>query len=158
MTTRLVKIDQAGAISKGIAEGYVELQVTDTGPGMSFETQARVFDPSFTTKSQGHGLRLGVVRGIEGWAERAPFEPIGQGYNVSDIPALHRSYPRDESAPIRRRVKPTAGGHHSRGRRRRCAARGSGADPASARLRKLSTSPMGPTPSICFARKASRLT
>ena len=65
VTTRRVNVDRAEAISKGIAEGeYVELEVTDTGRGMSLETQARVFDPFFTTKSQGHGLGLGVVRGI----------------------------------------------------------------------------------------------
>jgi PAS domain S-box-containing protein len=65
VTTRRVSVDRAEAVSNGIAEGdYVQLEVADTGRGMSLETQAKVFDPFFTTKSQGHGLGMGVVRGI----------------------------------------------------------------------------------------------
>jgi PAS domain S-box-containing protein len=40
------------------------LEVSDTGCGMSQETQAKVFDPFFTTKSAGRGLGLPVVSGI----------------------------------------------------------------------------------------------
>ncbi len=44
--------------------GWIELVISDDGPGMPPEVQKRIFDPFFTTKRKGTGLGLATCHGI----------------------------------------------------------------------------------------------
>jgi PAS domain S-box-containing protein len=64
LCTRSVRVDQDSQLGHLDEGNYTLLEVSDTGCGMTPETQAKVFDPFFTTKFAGHGLGLAIVDGI----------------------------------------------------------------------------------------------
>jgi signal transduction histidine kinase len=62
ITNALDAMDGAGTlrVSTRFDEPCVVVDVADTGPGMSRETQARAFEPFYTTKGVGKGTGLGL--------------------------------------------------------------------------------------------------
>ncbi len=67
ITAKLVRaagdVDVNDVISAPVGT-FVELVITDDGPGIDREMRRRIFEPFFTTKSTGHGLGLAAVLGI----------------------------------------------------------------------------------------------
>jgi len=66
LTAAEVHLDDAGVAGQpGLPPGaYLHLRVTDTGHGIDPGTMARLWEPFFTTKSDGTGLGLAMVYGI----------------------------------------------------------------------------------------------
>lgn len=47
-------------------KGFVEMIITDTGPGVAADHKSKLFEPFFTTKPEGMGLGLSTARSILG--------------------------------------------------------------------------------------------
>jgi signal transduction histidine kinase len=51
-------------VTAGVANGMVSVTVSDNGPGIPPEKLASIFDPYFTTKTEGSGLGLWIAQQI----------------------------------------------------------------------------------------------
>lgn len=58
------KIVRKIEIEWGNYDGFVELMVRDTGGGISTDIMERIFDPLFSTKSDGNGIGLALITSI----------------------------------------------------------------------------------------------
>jgi signal transduction histidine kinase/ActR/RegA family two-component response regulator len=79
-----VTADEVPGLSAG---EFVQISVTDTGEGMSSDTQTRAFDPFFTTKGVGKGTGLGLSQ-VYGFAQQlggtaAIKSAVGEGTTVT---------------------------------------------------------------------------
>lgn len=89
LTVRLDKriLIGEGAADRGVRPGrYLELSVSDTGPGIRPEYRERIFDPYFTTKVEGQGTGLGLA------VARSIVESYGGTIDVLDRPDQGASF------------------------------------------------------------------
>ncbi|MBI3995405.1 MAG: HAMP domain-containing protein [Nitrospirae bacterium] len=92
------------SIATRVADDQVEIRVSDTGPGISPEIQAKIFEPFFTTKPAGKGTGLGlsvtygIIRDHNGRI-RVESEP-GQGATfIMSFPMVKEGDPEPVMAP-----------------------------------------------------------
>jgi two-component system cell cycle sensor histidine kinase/response regulator CckA len=117
IATGVVRADRAYLdktfLAPEIDEGdYVYLEVSDTGRGMTPETQARIFEPFFSTKAPGRGLGLaavlGIVRGHKGALK--VYSELGKGSSFKFLlPLAHAFEEQDEGTDHMARPLPGSG-------------------------------------------------
>jgi signal transduction histidine kinase len=81
----------------GRAGTFVRLRITDSGPGMKPAVRARIAEPGFTTKDEGHATGLGltlvfaIVEQHRGWIECSSHSGRGTRFDIYIPSAASRS-------------------------------------------------------------------
>ncbi len=69
-------------------DGYVEVRISDTGPGIQAKSMARIFEPFYTTRQVGEGIGLGlylahnIVKSHNGTIDVESKEGVGSTFRV----------------------------------------------------------------------------
>jgi signal transduction histidine kinase len=85
---------------------YVQISITDTGPGMPKEVQDKAFDPFFTTKEPGQGTGLGLSQ-VYGFVRQSGghvkiYSELGEGTTIRIyLPRCHAEATVPEKADLR---------------------------------------------------------
>jgi PAS domain S-box-containing protein len=96
-------------VADAVPGDYVQMAVSDTGPGIVPEIRDRIFDPYFTTKEQGKGTGLGlaivhgIVTGCGGFITCRSV--LGEGSEFAVFLPLHES---QAPLPVPGEVQPVA--------------------------------------------------
>jgi two-component system sensor histidine kinase HydH len=78
-------------VSGSVADGWVSVAVSDNGPGIPTEKLASIFDPYFTTKTEGSGLGLWIAQQIvtaHGGSLEAQNRPSGGAVLTMRLPLI----------------------------------------------------------------------
>jgi two-component system sensor histidine kinase HydH len=97
LVNALQAIPGAGAIEVRVGrpgDGWVSIEVADTGPGVPEEARRVIFEPYFTTKPEGSGLGLWIVQQIamaHGGSVRVTDHPKGGALFILHVPGNRKA-------------------------------------------------------------------
>lgn len=113
LSISLCRVDQGTQGQRELGEGrYIQLEVIDSGCGMSKDVQARAFEPFFTTKATGEGTGLGLAQ-VYGFAHHSNGSvsidsEVDKGTRIS-LRLPYADEPAESIEPEQLPTKPLAG-------------------------------------------------